>query len=143
MNVIANQTRARRGKNPESREAKSAGDKNRLREMALRSVRLCGKRGATADEIAAELQLGHNSVAPRLTELKAHGLLNELLDSRGHRVRRRTRQGCFAGVLTAGFSENSESSREITAAFAQNSEIVSEKTFPEFGPMTPGRRYPD
>lgn len=69
--------------------------------MALEYIRRCGSRGATADEIVAALRLYHNSIAPRLTELKSEGLITELYDRAGNRVRRRTRLGCAAGVVVA------------------------------------------
>jgi hypothetical protein len=86
---------------PESLEAKSSGDKGRLRSVALEYIRQHRERGATADEICAVLDEGHNSIAPRLTELKRSGLITELFDARGRRVRRKTRQGCAAGVVIA------------------------------------------
>ena len=87
--------------NPESLKAKLAGDKDRLPTLALAHIRRCRESGATADEICAALELGHNSIAPRVTELKSQGLITELCDRTGHRVRRRTRQGCAAGVVIA------------------------------------------
>jgi hypothetical protein len=87
--------------NPESLEARLAGAKDQLRSVALGYIRRYQERGATADEICAALNLGHNSIAPRLTELKRCGLITELFDANGKRVRRQTRQGCAAGVVIA------------------------------------------
>jgi hypothetical protein len=87
--------------NPESLDAKCSGDKDRLRITAHAYIRRCRENGATADEICAALEMGHNSIAPRVTELKSQGLITELCDRTGNRVRRKTRQGCAAGVMIA------------------------------------------
>ena len=85
----------------ESLEAKASGDKDRLRAMALAYIRQRGKLGATADECCTSLNLCHNSIAPRIVELKQSRLIVELYDPSGKRVRRQTRAGCAAGVVIA------------------------------------------
>jgi len=85
--------------NAEKVEALLSGDKDRLRVLVYEYVRRCRERGATADEACLALDMGHNSIAPRLTELKSAKLV-ELYDAKG-RGRRKTRQGCRAGVVVA------------------------------------------
>jgi hypothetical protein len=114
--------------NPESSEARLAGDKDRLRTTALAYIRRCRENGATADEICAALEVGHNSIAPRVTELKSQGLITELCDRTGHRLRRKTRQGCAAGVM-------------IAVEFARHNPRAG--TVSLFGNHVPERRYPD
>ena len=97
LNTLA--TRMTRRVSPESQAALAAGDKAVLRERVLRFVRQRGLQGATADELAAGLQLVANCVAPRLTELRQRGQVVALTDAAGKPVRRRTRQGCLAGVF--------------------------------------------
>lgn len=77
------------------------GEKDRLRTVALAYIRRQQEQGATADEICADLNLGHNSIAPRIVELKRSGLVVELFDVSDKRVRRKTRAGCVAGVVIA------------------------------------------
>jgi hypothetical protein len=114
--------------NPESSEARLAGDKDRLRTTALAYIRRCHENGATADEICAALEMGHNSIAPRVTELKSQALITELCDRTGNRVRRKTRQGCAAGVV-------------IAVEFARHNPRAG--TVSLFGDLSPERRYPD
>jgi len=114
--------------NPESLEARLSGDKDRLRTTALAYIRRCRENGATADEICAALEMGHNSIAPRVTELKSQALITELCDRTGKRVRRKTRQGCAAGVV-------------IAVEFARHNQQVV--TVSLFGNHAPERRYPD
>jgi hypothetical protein len=90
-----------RGNSPESREAMRFGEKDRLRAVALEYIRRSGELGATADECCASLNLCHNSVAPRIVELKQSRLIVELYNASGKRVRRQTRAGCAAGVVVA------------------------------------------
>jgi hypothetical protein len=85
----------------ESLEAFAAGDKERMRARVLAYFRGRGERGATDDEISKDFEVPHNSVAPRRTRLEDEGLIVKLLDSDGQRVRRKTRQGCYAGVYVA------------------------------------------
>ena len=92
---------SRSARNPESLEALAAGDKERLQALAFAFIRGCRERGATADETCAALGMVHNSIAPRISELKSNKLVAELYDSNGKRVRRKARQGCAAGVLVA------------------------------------------
>ena len=86
---------------PESLEALASGDKDQLRERVHTYFRERREVGCIDDEIAEELGLGHNSVAPRRNELEDAGLVTKLFDSNGQRVRRKTRQGCSAGVYVA------------------------------------------
>lgn len=51
--------------------------------------------GVTADEAAAFYDVGHNTVAPRISELQEEGWLYKTKD------RRKTRSGCWARVLVA------------------------------------------
>jgi hypothetical protein len=85
--------------NPESLEALESRDKERLRAITLTYIQNRRERGATADEICAALGMVHNSIAPRVSELKSRGIITELYDASGKRVRRKTRQGCAAGVF--------------------------------------------
>jgi hypothetical protein len=102
------------------------GGKDRLRVIALEYIRRCREQGATADEICAALNLGHNSIAPRLTELKQAGLIVELYHCAGKRLRRQTRAGCAAGVVIA--SEFADPKRPPVAR-------------PLFGDLGPDRSY--
>jgi hypothetical protein len=87
--------------NQESLEALASGDKSRMLAIVLAHIRRCGRHGTIADEACAALDLGPNSVAPRLTELEDAGLVVRLRDHNGQRVRRETRQGCQAAVYVA------------------------------------------
>ena len=115
------------GCNQESLEALAAHDKERLRETTLAYIRRHAEKGATADEVCAALEMPHNSIAPRVTELKAQGLIVELYDRANRRVRRKTRQGCAAGVV-------------IAAEFANT--VQKPVTRSLFGELAP-ERYPD
>jgi DNA-binding transcriptional ArsR family regulator len=86
---------------PESLEALASCDRDQLRERVHTYFRQRREVGCIDDEISQELGLGHNSVAPRRNELEDAGLVTKLFDSNGQRVRRKTRQGCFAGVYIA------------------------------------------
>lgn len=86
---------------PESLEALASGDKDRLRAIVLAQIRQRREFGATDDETSKALGLLHNSVAPRRTELEDAGLVVKLFSKNGQRVRRKTRQGCYAGVYVA------------------------------------------
>jgi hypothetical protein len=124
-----------RGVSDESRQALRSGDKDRLRAVALAYICQRRDQGATADECCAFLDLVHNSVAPRLTELKAQGLVLELYDSRGKRVRRLTRQGCAAGVLIA--AEFAPSKAPAVGDSRSAERVPNIPTFPEFGSLAP------
>jgi hypothetical protein len=119
----------RRGTSPESREARASGDKDGLREAVLGFIRQCGLRGSTADELAAGLDLIANSVAPRVTELRQRGLVTALIDAAGNPVRRRTRQGCGAGVVVAVEFCRQQNCQEVNTSLFEN--------------LAPERRYPD
>jgi hypothetical protein len=86
--------------NPESLEALASGDKEGLRAIVLAHIVDCGRRGTTADEACQALGLGHNSIAPRIVLLEKQRLIVKLYYE-GKRVRRKTRLGCWAGVLVA------------------------------------------
>jgi hypothetical protein len=119
---------ARDHRSPESLAARLSGNKAHLRAVALRYIQQCREKGATADEICAALKLTHNSIAPRVTELKSRRLITELCDRTGKRIRRKTRQGCAAGVVVAlEFSP-------------QNPRPASNLLF---GERPPESRYPD
>lgn len=117
----------RRPSNPESLEARHSGDKQHLRGMALAYIRRCREGGATADEICDALGMTHNSIVPRVTELRAQGFVTDLFHRDGKRVRRETRQGCAAGVVVA-------------LEFAQQIPQVNRSLF---GDHPPESRYPD
>ncbi len=85
----------------ESLEAFASGDKDQLCERVHAYFRQRREVGCIDDEISKEFGLGHNSIAPRRNELEAAGLVTKLFYSNGQRVRRKTRQGCFAGVYVA------------------------------------------
>ena len=112
--------------NPESLEAFAARDRRCLRAATLEHISRRGAQGATADEICAAFDLGHNSVAPRITELKAESLIVELFEQSGRRVRRKTRQGHAAGVVIAREFANMDPSKSSL-----------------FGDLAPESRYPD
>jgi len=125
--------------NQESLEAHACGDKERLRRVALERIRDCREYGATADELCAALGMVHNSIAPRVSELKSRKLIIELYDFNGQRVRRKTRQGCAAGVLIA-----SEFARSIDQVghFQPTSDNRDQGTMPLFVTET-GSRWVD
>jgi hypothetical protein len=125
--------------NQESLEAHAYGNKERLRRVALERIRDCGERGATADELCAALGMVHNSIAPRVSELKSKKLITELYDVQGHRVRRKTRQGCAAGVLVA--SEYAWSINQV-GHFQSTSGSRDQGTMPLFVTET-GSRWVD
>lgn len=84
-------------------DALSGDELNARRLAVLRAIDARGTRGATADEIVAEMargyQGGHNKWAPRVTELLQLGLIERLDGKEGReRVRRATRQGATAFV---------------------------------------------
>lgn len=87
----------RHGGNEESAaaNAKIAGTKEAIRLRIYEHALSVGSIGITADEIAEEWACGHNHVAPRISELKAQGLLIPT------EWRRETRSGCTARVLVA------------------------------------------
>ena len=87
--------------NPESIAALRSGNKEKLRELTLEYIRDRGSFGATADEICEGLGLLHNSISPRVVELEQSGAIERLTDADGKRVKRKTRQGCNAGVMIA------------------------------------------
>jgi DNA-binding transcriptional ArsR family regulator len=99
--VSPNSDKFPRSSSAESAAALLSGDKNQLRVIVADRIRGCREQGAIADEICAALELGHNSITPRITELKEAGNVVELYDRNGKRVRRKTRQGCMAGVVVA------------------------------------------
>jgi hypothetical protein len=111
---------------PESLEALTSGDKDRGRVVVLEQIRHWHHYGAIADEVCVALGWGHNSVAPRFTELNDEGLIVKLIDANGKRVRRKTRQGCYAGVYVAA---------EFAPVHMQTGTISP--TFPEFGDLNP------
>jgi hypothetical protein len=94
----------RHGGNPESIEAhESIKDyKQRVRLAIYAVARRRGSTGITADEVSAEWGSSHNHVAPRMTELKAAGLLVPT------QIRRKTRAGRWARVLVIKGVETSE-----------------------------------
>ncbi len=93
-----------------------------------------GAYGLTADELTAAWQCSPNHVAPRITELKASGLLVTTA------ILRLTRAGSPARVLVA---------RQFNKPFA----LIAPSQFPStdckspteslFGDLTPTARYPD
>jgi hypothetical protein len=91
----------RRHTSPEFLEALHSGDKTRGLEIVHAYVRQCEPPSTTADECCEALGWGHNSTAPRLTDLEHAGLVVKPYDAAGNRVRRRTRAKCFAGVVVA------------------------------------------
>lgn len=107
----------------ESLEALQSGDKDRLRKIVAEFLRDCKELGTIVDEAARALDLDPRSIAPRFTELLDNGEAVWLTDQSGSKIRRKTRLGCFAGVIVA---------RE----FAPVHQPVS-KTFPQFGPLDP------
>ena len=113
-------------RSPESIEALNSGDKAHSRATVLALVRSCREHGATADEAEYKLGLRSNSVAPRISELVKAGLLVELHDGNGERVRRLTRDKCFARVVVA-------------PEFAPNPSRPESRSFPEFGDLAPQR----
>jgi DNA-binding transcriptional ArsR family regulator len=117
----------KRGTSFESQAARCSGDKHDLRARSLAYIRQRRENGATADEVCAALGMGHNSIAPRLTELRAQGLITDLFERTGKRIRRKTRQGCAASVVVA-------------MEFAEQSPQVNRSLF---GDRPPESRYPD
>jgi Fic family protein len=85
----------RHGGNRESIEAHESirEFKQRVRRAIFKLAKKRRRRGITADEVAAEWGSSHNHVAPRITELKAAGLLVPTAE------RRKTRAGRWARVL--------------------------------------------
>jgi len=118
----------RRGTSFESQAARHSGDKHDLRARSLAYIQQRRESGATADEVCAALGLTHNSIAPRVTELRAQGLITELFDRTGKRIRRKTRQGCAAGVVLA-------------VEFARHNPRAGTASL--FGDHAPERWYPD
>ena len=74
----------------------------RLQRMAEETIRAAGPYGATADELAAQLNLDRWSIQPRTTELKRKGLV---VDSA---MRRRNCTGKAAIVWVAPEFQRSE-----------------------------------
>lgn len=141
-----------RGESLESRVAFEPGDKTALREMVLRLVRQRGRHGATADEVVVESGLTHNSCGPRLTERGKQGRVVALIDHAGKPVRRRTAQGCMAGVFVAPeFAASAtwsqpgpkQNQQHVSSAQICSNEgrIVPETqaSFPELGRLAPER----
>jgi hypothetical protein len=85
----------------ESLEALASGDKGRMLTLVHEHIRACRERGSTADEGCVALNVGPNSVAPRIYDLIKNGAVVTFCDANGNRVRRKTRQGCYARVVVA------------------------------------------
>jgi hypothetical protein len=86
---------------PESLEAFEQCDVSRMRGIVLEYLREQRTYGSTADEACIGLNLGTNSVAPRLHELERSGLLVRPQGDTGRHIRRMTRQGRPAAVYVA------------------------------------------
>lgn len=69
--------------------------KAETRRKVLDFIKTQGVTGATADEVAQAFASSHNHVAPRITELKAEGLVLST------KQRRTTRSGRSASVVIA------------------------------------------
>lgn len=83
----------RHGGNPESVEANPPSEAKRLLRVQVESfIRSKGPLGATSDEIEASLNLSHQTISPRLTELKTRGYVVP-------GERRITRSGKYARAL--------------------------------------------
>lgn len=86
--------RRKHGGSPESEAANEKVDKavwqQKVYDLALRRL----DRGITADEAAEYFGVSHNTVAPRISELKREGWLFK-------RGTRKTRAGSSAGVMFA------------------------------------------
>ncbi len=108
----------------ESLEALVSGDKDRLCAVVHAHIRKCRGDGTTDDAMSEALDLPHNSVAPRRNELEDAGLVTKLFDSNGQRVRRKTRQGCFAGVY-------------VVTEFAPVTSVAHESTMVHVPPSAP------
>jgi hypothetical protein len=124
-----------RNANLESLEAMRFGEKDRLRAVALAYIRHRRELGATADECCASLNLGHNSIAPRIVELKQSRLVVELFNANGKRIRRQTRAGCAAGVVVAAEFAPSKAPAVDDSRSAER--VPTIPTFPEFGSLAP------
>lgn len=81
------------GGNSESQEANLLTDKERWRANVMGLAKARGEHGLTADEAAEHFGVHHNTVAPRISELKKDGLLAP------NGTRRLTRSGCKAAVV--------------------------------------------
>jgi AraC-like DNA-binding protein len=90
-------TANRHGGNAESRaaNARAHGSKQVVRDQIMAFAMRQSWQGITADEVAEAFNCSPNHVAPRISELRASGLL---LPSD---QRRKTRAGCTARVLIA------------------------------------------
>lgn len=88
------------GGNPESEQANLAVNKEKWQEAVYQFALAQGERGITADEAQVHFDVGPNTVAPRLTELKKAGRLERLVKD-GKNVCRKTRAGVGAGVYVA------------------------------------------
>jgi hypothetical protein len=81
--------------NPESEAANLIPDKALWQRKVYDLAQSLGIYGITADEAAAHFNVGHNTVAPRISELQEEGWLFKTKE------RRKTRSGCWARVLLA------------------------------------------
>jgi hypothetical protein len=81
--------------NPESESANLKLDKALWRRRVYDFAVERGVLGITADEAAEHFMVPHNTVAPRMTELKVEGWLFK------SETRRETRASCMARVLLA------------------------------------------
>lgn len=83
------------GGNAQSAEAYLSTDREHLRRLVYEHIVFCGATGATADEVVTHFKMFHNSLAPRLSELKR----SELIIASGEL--RKTRLGRSAAVYVA------------------------------------------
>jgi B-block binding subunit of TFIIIC len=91
--------------NAESLTAYNSHDREVMRRRVLEFIRAQREVGVTADEVCVAFSLPHNSIAPRITELRELGLVVAQTIA-GCRVRRETRSGCLAAVVvTKEFSK--------------------------------------
>lgn len=80
-------TANRHGNDPFSNMANQSidNDKQRIRSLILRYIYLCEQRGATCEEVEQALQLSHQTVSPRISELRAFGWV-QTIDNESRRT---------------------------------------------------------
>src|SRR5215471_12615937 len=87
------------GGNDESYEANDATFKERDRRRILEVLIRVQTLGATCDELEVILGIAHQTASARCSELLREWVVVRKMDSSGAKVRRITRQGCWASVL--------------------------------------------
>jgi predicted transcriptional regulator len=87
------------GGNPESYEANEATAKERDRSKIYLALLEAAEKGQTCDELEICLAMAHQTASARCSELLREGVVVRARDGKGERLRRLTRQGCWASVL--------------------------------------------